>query len=289
MSESVELVARPVIRVETRVSQYERVSGGLASGVIISGLLAAIMFFLWYSMLKTQRSIPDSFVAFAGESMNPEGIAEDVEEPGVEEFPEVQEPQLAEALESVDVISTVRANDSVSGDAAQMGTGKGLGDRRSKGLGGGGSDVNEPWKRWQIIYSVNTMTEYAQQLDFFKIELAGAEKVGDNVAYLTNVSSTPNIRAGVKQREKRIYFSHSIPQLRNWDLNLLRNANVSNAGDRIPLQFYPMEIINRLYQLETERIQQDGKKIENIKNTIFNVVGTPGNYRFELTKIVYLN
>ena len=289
MSEQLELVARPVIRVETRVSQYERVSGGLASGVIIMGILAAILFFLWYSMLKTQRSIPDSFAAFAGESMNPEGIAEDVEEPGVEEFPEVQEPQLAEALESVDVISTVRANDSVSGDAAQMGTGKGLGDRRSKGIGNGGTDVNEPWKRWQILYSVNTMSDYAQQLDFFKIELAGSERVGENIVYVTSVSGTPAIRGGLKRQEKRMYFSHAIPQLRNWDLNLLQNANVANARERIPLQFYPVEIINRLYQLETERIRQDGKEIRHIKNTIFNVVGTPGNYRFELTNIVYTN
>jgi hypothetical protein len=289
MSEQLELVARPVIRVETRVSQYERVSGGLASGVIIMGILAAILFLLWYSMLKTQRSIPDSFAAFAGESMNPEGIAEDVEEPGVEEFPEVQEPQLAEALESVDVISTVRANDSVSGDAAQMGTGKGLGDRRSKGIGNGGTDVNEPWKRWQILYSVNTMSDYAQQLDFFKIELAGSERVGENIVYVTSVSGTPAIRGGLKRQEKRMYFSHAIPQLRNWDLNLLQTANVANARERIPLQFYPVEIINRLYQLETERIRQDGKEIRHIKNTIFNVVGTPGNYRFELTNIVYTN
>lgn len=289
MSEPIELVRRPVIRMETRVSQYEKVSGGLAAGVIIMGFLAAIMTFLWYSLLKTHRSIPDSFVAFAGETMNPEGVAEDVEEPGVEEFPEVQEPQLAEALESVDVVSTVRANDSVAGDAAQMGTGKGLGDSRSKGIGGGGSDVNEPWKRWQIIYSVNTMAEYAQQLDYFKIELAGAERVGDNIVYLTDLSKTPVIRAGYKRLEKRIYFSHSIPQFRNWDLNLLRNANVANAADRIPLQFYPVDVINQMYRLETERLQRDGREIRNIQSTVFNVVGTPGNYRFELSNVVYLN
>lgn len=289
MSEQVELVPRPVIRVETRVSQYERVSGGLASGVIIMGLLAAVMFFIWYSLLKTNRTIADVVPAFAGETMNPEGIAEDVEEPGVEEFPEVQEPQLAEALEAVDVLSTVRANDSVSGDAPAMGTGKGLGDRRSQGIGTGGTDKNEPWKRWQIMYKVNTMGEYAKQLDFFKIELAGAERTGDNIVYLTNVSGTAAVRAGSKQLEKRIYFSHTIPTLRNWDLNLMRNANVANVGDRIPLQFYSAEIIALLYRLENEQLQEDNRKIPDIKNTIFNVEGTPGNYRFVLDKITYLN
>jgi hypothetical protein len=289
MNDHIELVARPVIRVETQVSQYERVSGGLASGVIIMGLLAAVMFFIWYSLLKTNRTIPDVTPAFAGETSNPEGIAEDVEEPGVEEFPEVQEPQLAEALESVDVISTVRANDSVAGDAAQMGTGKGLGDRRSQGFGTGGTVSNKFWERWQIIYSVNTMSEYARQLDFFKIELGGAERAGDNIVYLTNVSGAANIRAGAKRLERRVYFSHTIPQLRNWDLNLLRNANVANAGDRIPLQFYPAEIINLLGSLEAQQLARDNREVANVKSTIFNVVGSPGNYRFELGKVNYLN
>lgn len=86
-----------------------------------------------------------------------------------------------------------------------------------------------------------------------------------------------------------MYFSHTIPQLRNWDINLLRGANVANAGERIPIQFYPSDIINRLGQMEDEQIKRDNKRIEDIKSTVFNVVGTPGNYRFELSKITYAN
>jgi len=290
MSQQLELVPRPVIRVETKVSTYERVSGGLAAGVIITGLLAAVMFFIWYSLLKTQRSIPDVFSHIAGDTSNPEGIAEDVEEPGVEEFPEVQEPQLAEALESVDVMSTVRANDSVAGDAPVMGTGSGLGDNRSQGDGTGGDSLNEYWKRWQIIYSVSTMSDYARQLDFFRVELGGAERTGESIVYVTNVSTaSPNVRAGVKHLEQRVFFSHTIPQLRNWDLNLLRNANVANVGERLPLHFYPKDVIDHLFQLEQQRFRQDNRQLEHVKNAVFTVEGTPGNYRFNLSRIVYKN
>ncbi len=290
MSQVTELVQRPVIRVDTEVSQYERVSGGLSAGVIILGLLAAVLFFLWYSLLKSNRMTVTALApTFAGDTSNPEGVAEDIEEPGVEEFPEVQEPQLAEALEAVDVASTVRANDSEAGDATQMGTGKGLGDRRTQGFGNGGTDVNEPWKRWQINYSLTTVSDYAKQLDHFKIELGGVEKTGDNIAYVTNVASSKNVRTGSKRTEKRIYFSHTIPKLREWDKRLLQQANITNVGERIPVQFYPIEIINQLYAMENAKLQQDNRKIPNIKNTVYTVEGSEGNYRFTLSKIIYLN
>jgi hypothetical protein len=70
---------------------------------------------------------------------------------------------------------------------------------------------------------------------------------------------------------------------------LLRNANVANAGDRIPLQFYPAEIINLLGSLEAQQLARDNREVANVKSTIFNVVGSPGNYRFELGKVNYLN
>lgn len=286
-----ELVQRPVIRVQTVVSNYEQVSGGLTAGVIITGLLAGVLFLLWYSLLKVDRMVPTAIdPAFAGETSNPEGVAEDIEEPGVEEFPEVQEPQLAEALESVDVASTVRANDSVGGDAPAMGTGSGLGDKRAQGIGTGGTDKNEPWKRWELRYKVSTLTEYAKQLDFFKIELAGVQKVGDNIAYLTNIAAaSPKVRSGSRKTEKRIYFSHTIAQLRKWDLNLLQKANVTNLGDRLPMQFYPADVIQQLYSLENAQLTKDNRKVPDIKRTVFNVEGSEGNYRFVLEKITYLN
>lgn len=282
-----ELVQRPVISVETEVSQYERVSGGLTAGVIILGLLAGVMFFLWYSLLKTDRVVVTAIPALAGETSNPEGVAEDIEEPGVEEFPEVQEPMLAEALEAVDVASTVRANDSVAGDAPFMGSGKGLGDSREKGFGTGGDDTSQPWTRWEINFEVTSMAEYAQQLDFFKIELGGAEKRGDTISYVTNLSGAMNKRDGLKRTERRIFFQQSKRVLRNWDLRLLQKAGV--VGEIMPVQFYPPEMIQQIYTLEATKVQNDGREIPHVKKTTFSITGSGGNYQFNLDKIEYVN
>ncbi len=286
---SSDLVQRPVISVDTEVSQYERVSSGLSAGVIIVGLLAGVMFFIWYSMLKNDRVVVTPIPALAGETSNPEGVAEDIEEPGVEEFPEVAEPMLAEALEAVDVASTVRANDSVAGNAPFMGTGKGLGDSREKGFGTGGNDRNEPWKRWEIDFKVTSIPEYAKQLDHFKIELGGAEKKGDSVVYCLNVSSSPMLRQGLKRSEKRIYFQHSKPILRKWDLQILQKAGLQDSADRTPIQFYPAEIIQQMYALEAAQLQQDGRTVPQIKKTYFAVEATGGSYQFVLKEMKYLN
>lgn len=285
-----ELVQRPVISVDTEVSQYERVSGGLSAGVIIVGLLAGVMFFLWYSLLKTDRVVVTAIPALAGETANPEGVAEDVEEPGVEEFPEVAEPMLAEALEAVDVASTVRANDSVAGDAPFMGTGKGLGDSREKGFGNGGTDKSEPWKRWEINFSVTSIAEYAAQLDHFKVELGGAQKRGDGITYVNNLAGgNMTKREGLKRTEKRIYFQQAKRQLRNWDLTLLQRAGVQDIDNRTPVQFFPGDMINQIFSMEAQKVQADGRKLEQVKKTVFNIEGTPGNYEFVLGKIEYLN
>ena len=288
MSE-VELVQRPVIQVDTEVSQYERVSGGLTSGVIILGLVAIVVFAIWYSLLESDRVVVTAIPALAGETSNPEGVAEDIEEPGVEEFPEVQEPMVAEALEAVDVASTVRANDSVAGDAPFMGKGKGLGDSREQGFGNGGTDKSEPWKRWEINFKVTTLADYKQQLDDLGIQLGGAEKRGDTVVYVSNFTGNMKRSDGLKRSEKRIFFQHSKIQLRNWDLSILQEAGVQDAGDRMPVQFYPNELINKIYSLEATRMQSDGRKAVQIKKTKFNIVGSAGNYDIDIDTIEYLN
>lgn len=288
MSE-VELVQRPVIQVDTEVSQYERVSGGLTSGVIILGLVAIVVFAIWYSLLESDRVVVTAIPALAGETSNPEGVAEDIEEPGVEEFPEVQEPMLAEALEAVDVASTVRANDSVAGDAPFMGKGKGLGDSREQGFGNGGTDKSEPWKRWEINFKVTTLADYKQQLDDLGIQLGGAEKRGDTVVYVSNFTGNMQRSDGLKRSEKRIFFQHTKRQLRNWDLSILQEAGVQDAADRMPVQFYPNELINKIYSLEATRMQADGREAVQIKKTKFNIVGSAGNYDIAIDTIEYLN
>jgi len=70
----------------------------------------------------------------------PKGEADDAEDPGVEEFPEVETAQLANALEAVSnsVSSVQGALEKRSGTASQMGKGSGFGSRDGGGNGGDG-------------------------------------------------------------------------------------------------------------------------------------------------------
>ena len=92
------------------------------------GFLVAVLFLIWLtSVFKFERNVAPPFVpATIGDDGNdkPEGFEDDALDPGVEDFAEVETPQLAEALEAVsNAVSTIRANsEHVSGEAAVSGT-----------------------------------------------------------------------------------------------------------------------------------------------------------------------
>jgi len=127
-SGDLELVQRPNNTVETKISSYDQVSSGLSAGVALFGLMAGMLILIWVCSLTPERFIIPPIPIPSGETSNPEGVAEDIEPPGDEENPEIQEPALAEALVALDIMSTVQANeDTVSGNAPKMGKGSGLG------------------------------------------------------------------------------------------------------------------------------------------------------------------
>ena len=266
---------------KTAVSRYDLVSGFLVAAVglvgFITGLLALLIFLNmeWDKEVEAEMFIFEDLAGFE----NPEGIAEDFEEPGVEELAEVEEPQLADALEMVtDAVSTTRAAiEAVDGTAAQMGQGKGLGDKRQSGLGGGGTGKGNPAEHWVVKYSTTSKEAYAAQLDYFKIEIGALSKQTTGVQYAYNLSaSKPSFREGTRREEKRVYFKkpNNHPVLR-WDKQLLEAAGASTANKYI-FTFYPMATFQKLYNLEKAQLQRDGKQLTDVKRVTFTVEGKKG-------------
>lgn len=286
-----EFVKQPVLEIETKVSLYEQVSGTLYSGVIVIGAISFVLIGIWLSLMSDGvwhegRNVPEPIDPG---QLRPVGVAEDIEEPGVEEFPEVAEPMLADSLEAVDVRSTVRASDK-AGDSAFNGAGRGLGDRRQAGYKGNDlTEGHEAWKHWQIDYTVSSIQEYGRQLDHFGVELAAAEKKGLTVIYCKDVSKQPTLRVGQKSAEGRIYFQHAKQLLRRWDLLTLQKAGVEDCESRTPIHFYPDAMIRKMYQLETMQLEEDGRKIEEVKQAKFVIAGSEGGYQFKLAELIYLN
>ncbi|MBL8888636.1 MAG: hypothetical protein JNL67_01570 [Planctomycetaceae bacterium] len=273
------LVRRPVDRVWTRVTLYERVASGLASGIVVTGAIALILVLIFFAPWKAYRAVPDSFLAYVKETSNSVEIAEEVDEPIVAEI-ESTELDLSAATESVNVVSTVQAND--GNNANVFGGEEGSWRRKDD------PEPNDfPVKRWQIEYEVETIDGYTKMLDHFGVELAGAGRELDDVIYVKKMGGEAELRVGQKRDERRIYFCHAIPRLREWDLQLLQKAHSEKIGDRIPLNFFPVEVINRLHELESERLRADGKEIRAIERTRFMAVHKSDGYEFELVEIAY--
>lgn len=275
---------------QTRVSAYDRVSSLLISLLALVGLAVVLLFLFWLTKLGgTSKRTPDIVpFDFAGRGDHALGEARDLEEPGVEELADVIEPQLSETLEAVtDAISSVQgAVESFEGQAAELGTGSGLGDSRESGPGGEG-DGGAPWEHWEVRFSTVDKKTYASQLQSFGIEL-GAIGGSNEVDYASNLDQPkPTSRSAPSAEEKRVYFSFTTQNatLRAWDRQLLESAGVSTRG-RQWLQFVPNTVLQQLLALELQKAGED-RTIEDIQKTVFGVRPSGGKFEFYVIEQQY--
>jgi hypothetical protein len=274
--------------VETRVSSYDKLNAILLSLLILVGLFVTMLFFMWLTSNYKPPTVvtEENFLIGDPGEEKPEGVADDVLEPGVEEFPEVETPQLADALLAVtNSVSTILArNEMRDGNAAQMGRGRGLGSRDGGGSGGHGRPV------WNVEFEAKDRNSYYQQLSFFKIEIGAIHKLNNNVYRLSDPAGAAAIRATDRSAEKAnrtVLFSHRIRRLEDWDKDLLRKADLRNLDDYVLGQVYPQAMINQLRAVETEYAKSKGHEIAEVRATTFKVVpGGPG-YQLEVTEQTY--
>ena len=293
MSTVAEKAAKPQINVRTKMTLYDRVSGMLTAWVMLIGFLVLIMFLIWLYLVTnvpTKQPIVFEPPGFDNEE-NPEGVAEDMEEPGVEEFPEVETPQLADALEAVtDIASTVRANlEAVDGTAPEMGAGKGLGDRRQKGPGGGGKGKVNP-QRMTVYVTVANKKEYAQMLEHFDIQIGCINRDTGQIQIATNLTAgKPNVRNSTTKSlrgEGRLPVLPRQPRLFQWDMEFVKAAGIEfNPDLDFVRQMYPSAMIFNMGKLENDVLQSNGVDSRQVRQTRFRVKKTGSGYELEVEKI----
>jgi hypothetical protein len=268
---------KPKLNVETEVSAYDKFNATLQVLLWMFGMAVGLMLMIWLtSHFKWQT--PIAAVEISEEMLEgeegekaPEGVAEDFFEPGVEEFPDVETPQLMDALEAVtNAVSSVRANNSfMDGDAAEMGKGRGLGNKR--GGGGGGNGVIPEAKRWRIEHTASDLDTYAKQLSAFKIDVGSIVKDNNDVYRLRDPGGARQVINSTRASEEKVlYFGHQKPKLRQWDERLLRKSNIPYEKSLV-VQFYPDSTREILRGLEKQRMEQNQKNLKQIKNTIFKL------------------
>lgn len=272
-------VPRPIRRPDTsqmHVSRFDQVASLVVALLIMVGVAVVGMFIIWLTATLEfhARSVPVKLVEnVPGRGDHAEGFERDLEAPGMEEMPELAEPQLEVAMEAMTeaVSSVAAAMDSVSmpSDATSKGEG-GMGDSRPPGPLGEGDNIIPRWERWEIRSESSSETAYARQLDAFKIELGAAGGGKKNVDYARNLSKgKPDTYSGPGDKEQRLYMTRG-GSLQKFDQNLLRKAGI-NISNRLLMQFYPEEVEDTLAWIEKEHADKQGKVVQEYLKTVFEL------------------
>lgn len=281
---------KPELSVETRVSRYDTLNAVLVALIMIVGFLVSVLFLIWlttaydFSSSKTAINI-DEFDEQGDEK--PEGVADDILEPGVEEFPEVETPQLAVALEAVsEAISTVRSSlEERSGDAAKMGKGSGLGSRDG-GPGTGGGAVPE-YKRWIIQYEADSLSTYAKQLSYFNIDIGVVHKTNQKIWRVSHLEKNPALTLTSRSAEsKSLRFMHKKQRMIRWDRTLASRAGAP-LDNTITCHFYPESTRKIIRIAEAKALEGTGRSVVDLRNTILKLESTESGYVFTVIELLY--
>ena len=279
------------VKSDTTVSSYDKLSAILIAAITIIGFMTTILFLIWLTTdvdyTAPTQGVEITDIGDPGDE-KPEGFEDDAFEPGVEEFPEIDVPQLAQSIEAVtDAVSSVRANsEKVSGDAAQMGKGKGFGAREG-GPGGGGDGIPE-FKRWKINYEASDIDTYKKQLSFFDIDIGVIRRDSDDVYRIKDPGAKMEVVKSSREQEKSLYFAHIQRRMMRWDEAIASTAGVNTVGANL-IQFYPEKARSRIRAQEAQFLAKDGRKLPDIRQTIVKLATLNDGFDFVVEDVLYRN
>lgn len=255
-----------------KLTLYDQVSGMLIALLCIVGaivFLLAVAYLTQNIRFEYRGAIPVQSEP-EGNGDPHQGAGEELEEPGVDEMPEVMEPQISAMLDDVQaVVSVSVVPDSLDGFSTVNGAGDSLGSKRAAGTGGTGGSVTPRWERWQVKFSSASLDLYAKQLDFFGIELAAIGGGSKDVEYASGLSKRPiTRRTGPSAEEKRLFMTWTRGALKQFDLQLLKAAGIVIDGKEC-IQLYPPATENQMVALEGAKLA--GKPLKSVKRTVFAI------------------
>lgn len=265
-----------------QVSAYERVMSLVLSLLLLLSAASVLLLALWLStqLFRSQVAVPVTMEEVGtGEGSYGNSLEYDVP-PG--EDLDFEQPEVPQTLATVATAVTGRAmalEDASLGDPPQGGPGgrHGRGGYGNNPRGSGGKPGRP--RRWEIQFlEGNTLNSYAQQLDYFQIEL-GILLPDDQVAYAYHLAkTTPDRRTGPAADEKRYYLTWRRGDLEKADRELLQRAGIDAAGKPV-LKFLPPEVEATLVQLER---QYAGEKVKSIYRTRFGIHKDGSKYSFSV-------
>lgn len=280
-----------------RTERVDRVASLLMASLIVVGAVVVLLLVYWLTQTFSWQSggiVVEQEMA-AGRGDHAAGFERDIEPPGSEEVEELAAPTLEDTLEAVtDVATNVAATlESVSSDSVASVVGTGRGDSRPPGPLGEGDDIIPRHERWELKFQAAGLRPYANQLDFYKIELA---VIGGGVAtvdYATSLTTQPQKRSGLadeENKQQRLYFMwRTDGPLKQFDLQLLNQAGIATQNRQL-LKFIPKELENRLAAIELEYARAKGhQSVREIAKTVFESLPVSGGFEFTVIEQFYRN
>jgi len=314
-------IARQSLNARLRVSAYDRVSSWLVSLLVISSLTVLSLLLLFFAkQLKSLEISPSIKPVSSGGGGGGGGGGGDFaagldEELAIERIsaaPDELDLQINETLSALSSAVTTKADFLTSqeletepdelrgrerGDNRRPGFGSGRGGGFGSGIGRGvGSGIGDgigPGKggaaepRREIRFEPADLTEYAQMLDYFGVEL-GVLGVDDNqVYYASNLrQASPVVREGNPSQEERLYMIPTVGQFASLDRRLVAKAGIGDRG-QIVMQFYPPETQALFQELERKYAEAKSRRPSDIRLTVFRVTRNDGRFAYSVEEQFY--
>ena len=273
----------------------------LVSAVMIAAFIGFVLLTLWVAALwlanrriKTDHDVPVEMLNLGGyedgapdETLKVESPEDPSDDPAVVDT-QTEQNEVQETIENVitDAAKTAQQvpqqSDLASDNSGKLGSREGTG-RRPLGSGGGEGNFGQ---RWFIRFGdEGTIDLYAEQLDFFKIELGLLQnKKIYRLSGLSRQSVTPQVYTSGASLKKQHYFTWAGGGRKKADIKLFKQKAGLDASRGIIFHFYPQPTIQILARLEESKSEQPVNKIQR---TYFIVLKKGTGYEFAITKIIY--
>lgn len=276
----------PVMR-ETRYDQTSSLV--IAAALVLIGSVI-LLISVWLSNLLPER-VSTSVTMVAGQGATEDGELNetlDVESP---EDPS-DDPSLANDQQETQLEQVLDRMVSASGAAVQFKMANDFADATSAGSPGSADGTSgRPYgpggglrpgipreQRWTVEFSdEGNLEHYAQQLDFFGIEL-GVVYPDGRLVYVSKLSSGFMVtESRIDAGDDRLFMTWQQGDRVKADLQLLDDAGVQDAGTAKIVQFYPRETEDMMAALEKSYA---GRPADQIRRTRFRATGAPGSFEF---------
>ena len=269
----------------TEVSFYDRVFGGLIASLVLGLFLFVTLLLVWWFGADQPRAFSNLTTPFPP---NPDLITpiENLELSVVEfdgseskaftESIEMSGASIAELFEK-NVLDSEGTGIGIAGDTDGLGTGIG----RTPGPAQASAAPN-----WSVIQEASNLESYQRKLDYFGIEIGAVHKSNDKIWRIANLSGEKAVTESSRSAEsKRRYFVNQRKRLLQWDRQTIAQAGV-DLQDMIAVHFYPDELIAQMQQLIEARYQDQASDLAEVT---FKIVGTDGNFHFEIDAAQFKN